>query len=174
MTAPSKSLPKDEDLTRVSPLPRAHVIPNDAHRGGRFRQLQIAAYCWDAPQTRTKPRCSPSTGKRPIGKVMTHIAQNNIRAFATVSELKPLETPEKIAAAFADPKGGVVDKGSTRAIPARDRQTGTDLNQSNREVGGTQAVSPESACFTSAIDLSFQIRIWLSSVANERGFILSI
>jgi uncharacterized damage-inducible protein DinB len=30
-----------------------------------------------------------------------------------VSGLKPLETPEKIAAAFADPKGGVFDKEST-------------------------------------------------------------
>jgi hypothetical protein len=55
----------------------------------------------------------PNDEEMSFGKVMTHIAQNNIRAIATVSGLKPLETPEKIAAAFADPKGGVFDKEST-------------------------------------------------------------
>jgi hypothetical protein len=45
-----------------------------------------------------------------FGKVMTHIAQTNIRTLATVSGLKPLETLEKVAAAFADPRGGVFDK----------------------------------------------------------------
>ncbi|MGA2134791.1 MAG: DinB family protein [Bryobacteraceae bacterium] len=55
----------------------------------------------------------PNDEEMSFGKVMTHIAQNNIRAFATVSGLKPLETPPKIAAAFADPKGGVFDKEST-------------------------------------------------------------
>jgi uncharacterized damage-inducible protein DinB len=55
----------------------------------------------------------PNDEEMSFGKVMTHIAQNNIRAFAAVSGLKPLETPEKIAAAFADPKGGIFDKEST-------------------------------------------------------------
>lgn len=55
----------------------------------------------------------PNDEEMSFGKVMTHIAQNNIRAFATVSGLKPLETPGTIAAAFADPKGGVFDKEST-------------------------------------------------------------
>jgi uncharacterized damage-inducible protein DinB len=55
----------------------------------------------------------PSDEEMSFGKVMTHIAINNIRAFATVSGVKALETPERIAAAFADPKGGVFDKAST-------------------------------------------------------------
>jgi uncharacterized damage-inducible protein DinB len=55
----------------------------------------------------------PNDEEMSFGKVMTHIAQNNIRAFATVSGLKPLETPAKLAAAFADAKGGVFDKEST-------------------------------------------------------------
>ena len=49
----------------------------------------------------------PNDEEMSFGKVMTHRAQNNIRAFATVSGLKPLETPDRIAAACADPKGGI-------------------------------------------------------------------
>ena len=48
-----------------------------------------------------------------FGKVMAHIALANNRAFATVSGLKAPETPEKIAAAYKDPKGGVFDKEAT-------------------------------------------------------------
>ena len=55
----------------------------------------------------------PNDEEMSFGKVMTHIAINNIRAFATVSGVKALDTPEKIAAAFADPKGGAFDKEST-------------------------------------------------------------
>ena len=54
----------------------------------------------------------PNEEEMSFGKVMTHIAINNIRAFATVSGLKSPETPEKIAAAFQDPKG-VFDKEAT-------------------------------------------------------------
>ncbi|HXM39657.1 MAG TPA: DinB family protein [Bryobacteraceae bacterium] len=54
----------------------------------------------------------PNDAEMSFGKVMTHIALNNIRAFATVSGLKPLDAPDKIAAAFKDPKG-VFDKEST-------------------------------------------------------------
>jgi uncharacterized damage-inducible protein DinB len=54
----------------------------------------------------------PNDEEMSFGKVMTHIALNNIRAFASVSGLKGPETPEKIAAAFKDPKG-VFDKEST-------------------------------------------------------------
>jgi uncharacterized damage-inducible protein DinB len=53
----------------------------------------------------------PNDEEMSFGKVMAHIAINNIRAFATVSGLKALDTPEKIAAAFKDPKG-VFDKES--------------------------------------------------------------
>ena len=54
----------------------------------------------------------PNDQEMGFGKVMTHIALNNIRAFASVSGVKAPETPEKIAAAFQDPKG-VFDKEST-------------------------------------------------------------
>ncbi|HUE21367.1 MAG TPA: DinB family protein [Bryobacteraceae bacterium] len=54
----------------------------------------------------------PNDEEMSFGKVMTHIALNNIRAFAAVSGMKPLEAPPKIAAAFQDPKG-VFDKEST-------------------------------------------------------------
>ena len=53
----------------------------------------------------------PNDEEMSFGKVMTHIALNNIRAFAAVSGMKPLEAPPKIAAAFQDPKG-VFDKES--------------------------------------------------------------
>jgi uncharacterized damage-inducible protein DinB len=54
----------------------------------------------------------PNDEEMSFGKVMTHIAINNIRAFATVSGVNALATPEKIAAAFNDPKG-LFDKEST-------------------------------------------------------------
>ena len=60
----------------------------------------------------------PNEAEMGFGRVMTHIAMVNNRTFATVSGLKAPETPEKIAAAFKDPKG-VFDKESTIAIPAR-------------------------------------------------------
>ena len=55
----------------------------------------------------------PNEEEMSFGKVMVHIALANNRAFATVSGLKAPETPEKIAAAYKDPKGGVFDKEST-------------------------------------------------------------
>jgi len=55
----------------------------------------------------------PNDEEMSFGKVMAHIALANNRAFATVSGLKAPETPEKIAAAYKDPKGGVFDKEST-------------------------------------------------------------
>jgi uncharacterized damage-inducible protein DinB len=54
----------------------------------------------------------PNDEEMSFGKVMAHIALANNRAFATVSGLKAPETPEKIAAAYKDPKGAF-DKEST-------------------------------------------------------------
>jgi uncharacterized damage-inducible protein DinB len=54
----------------------------------------------------------PNEAEMSFGRVMTHIAMVNNRTFATVSGLKAPETPEKIAAAYKDPKG-VFDKEST-------------------------------------------------------------
>jgi len=54
----------------------------------------------------------PNDEEMGFGKVMAHIALANNRAFAVVSGLKAPETPEKIAAAYKDPKG-VFDKEST-------------------------------------------------------------
>jgi len=54
----------------------------------------------------------PNEEEMSFGKVMTHIAMVNNRTFATVSGLKAPETPEKIAAAYKDPKG-MFDKEST-------------------------------------------------------------
>ena len=54
----------------------------------------------------------PNPEEMSFGKVMTHIAINNIRAFATVSGVKALETPATLDAAFKDPKGGAFDKAS--------------------------------------------------------------
>ena len=47
-----------------------------------------------------------------FGKLMAHIALANNRAFALVSGLKAPDTPEKIMAAYKDPKG-VFDKDTT-------------------------------------------------------------
>ena len=47
----------------------------------------------------------PNEEEMSFGKVMAHIAMVNSRTFASVSGLKAPETPEKIAAAFKDPKG---------------------------------------------------------------------
>lgn len=47
----------------------------------------------------------PNDEEMSFGKVMAHIALANTRAFATVSGMKAPETPEKIAAAYKDPKG---------------------------------------------------------------------
>ena len=54
----------------------------------------------------------PNDEEMSFGKVMTHIAMVNSRTVATVSGLKAPETPEKIAAAYKDPKGAF-DKDST-------------------------------------------------------------
>lgn len=54
----------------------------------------------------------PNDQEMSFGKLMAHIALANNRAFATVSGLKPPETPEKIMAAYKDPKG-VFDKDGT-------------------------------------------------------------
>ena len=54
----------------------------------------------------------PNEAEMSFGKVMAHIAMVNNRTFATVSGLKAPETPEKIAAAYKDPKG-VFDKEGT-------------------------------------------------------------
>jgi uncharacterized damage-inducible protein DinB len=54
----------------------------------------------------------PNDEEMSFGKVMVHIALANNRAFATVSGLKAPDTPEKIAAAYKDPKG-VFDKESS-------------------------------------------------------------
>jgi len=47
----------------------------------------------------------PNDQEMSFGKVMAHIALANNRAFATVSGMKAPETPEKLAAAYKDPKG---------------------------------------------------------------------
>ena len=52
----------------------------------------------------------PNDAEMSFGKVMAHIALANNRAFAAVSGTKAPETPEKILAAYKDPKGGVFDK----------------------------------------------------------------
>jgi uncharacterized damage-inducible protein DinB len=54
----------------------------------------------------------PNEAEMSFGRVMTHIAMVNNRTFATVSGLKAPETPEKMAAAYKDPKA-VFDKEST-------------------------------------------------------------
>ncbi len=54
----------------------------------------------------------PNPEEMSFGKVMAHIALANNRAFAAVSGLKAPDTPEKIAAAYKDPKG-VFEKEST-------------------------------------------------------------
>ncbi len=51
----------------------------------------------------------PNPEEMSFGKVMVHIALANNRAFATVSGMKAPDVPEKIAAAYKDPKG-VFDK----------------------------------------------------------------
>jgi uncharacterized damage-inducible protein DinB len=48
-----------------------------------------------------------------FGKLMVHIAMANNRAFGTVSGLNAPAVPEKIAAAYKDPKGGSFDKQSS-------------------------------------------------------------
>jgi hypothetical protein len=47
----------------------------------------------------------PNDEEMSFGKLMAHIALANNRAFATVSGLKAPEPPDKIAAAYKDPKG---------------------------------------------------------------------
>jgi len=47
----------------------------------------------------------PNAEEMSFGKVMVHIAMANNRAFTTVSGLKAPDPPEKIAAAYKDPKG---------------------------------------------------------------------
>jgi uncharacterized damage-inducible protein DinB len=54
----------------------------------------------------------PNDEEMSFGKVMVHIALANNRAFAAVSGMKAPETPEKIAAAYKDPKG-MFDKESS-------------------------------------------------------------
>ncbi|HTQ55293.1 MAG TPA: DinB family protein [Bryobacteraceae bacterium] len=54
----------------------------------------------------------PNPEEMSFGKVMAHIALANNRAFAAVSGVKAPETPEKIAAAYKDPKG-MFDKETT-------------------------------------------------------------
>jgi len=57
----------------------------------------------------------PNEAEMGFGKLMAHIALANNRVFAMVSGLKAPETPEKIMAAYKDPKG-VFDKESTIAF----------------------------------------------------------
>jgi len=47
----------------------------------------------------------PNDEEMSFGKLMVHIALANNRAFATVSGLKAPDPPEKIMAAYKDPKG---------------------------------------------------------------------
>ena len=54
----------------------------------------------------------PNDEEMSFGKVMAHIALANNAAFATVSGLKAPAPPEKIMAAYKDPKG-VFDKEAT-------------------------------------------------------------
>ncbi len=54
----------------------------------------------------------PNPDEMSFGKLMVHIALANNRAFATVSGQKAPEVPEKIAAAYKDPKG-MFDKEDT-------------------------------------------------------------
>jgi uncharacterized damage-inducible protein DinB len=54
----------------------------------------------------------PNDEEMSFGKLMAHIALANNRAFATVSGLKAPEPPDKIAAAYNDPKG-LFDKDGT-------------------------------------------------------------
>lgn len=55
----------------------------------------------------------PNEAEMSFGKVMVHIALANNRAFAAVSGLKVPDPPEKIMAAYKDPKGGVFEKEAT-------------------------------------------------------------
>jgi hypothetical protein len=149
--APPRSSPRSIAL-RPRVVVRAPMSgaswPTEAAERGRETLIQSLGQRGPATKPVMDTRREASCGARHVLKILDHCLDVFLRSESKLGIL----VPARILPAFAMNR----------------------LRFHWLEVDAIQVVSPESACFTSAIGLSFHIRRWLSIVANERGFILSM
>lgn len=106
----------------------------------------------------------PNDEEMSFGKLMAHIALANNRAFATVSGLKAPDIPEKIGAAYKDPKG-VFEKQLTMQF-LRD-----SFDFCTKALGDIETQKLDAMTGPTAAQMSGRERLWayFTHTAHHRG-----